>query len=908
MTFFARSIRSRLVVLIVATVVAVVAVHDIAAFLELRRTALTLATERLEGVAARLGDMLQAQGRQVRQQISARAREGAIVAVLRDTSNAAARDSASALLRRATAPLVAGAELWAPDGRIVLSVGAPPGRDSAYAHELLQLIGAREPAAVGEMHRVGDNLVYAVIARVTEGADDRGYVVEWRTVATSSQGRRQLLELIGPDAAIFVGNTRGPLWTDFVGIAEPPPAPLAERGLTPYTRPGIGKQLAAARPIAGTPWTLVVEFPEGNVYAPVRAMLRRLATITVALLGLGLAAAWLFGTHLTTPLTELAGAATAISGGEYSRRVKATTTHDEVGVLAGAFNHMAESIEAAHRTLEARSSELAHRAEQLAEQATQLEMSNEELASSNEETVRARDELAVVSAELDACLASAPVGFAIHDAMGRYRRVNASLATLNGIPIEAHAGRMPSEIIPDLGSQLEHHVRAALAGDYRVVNAELSGTTPGGAGRRQHWLASVYPIRTVQGERIGVGSVVTDLTAYKQLEQQLLQAQKMEAVGLLAGGIAHDFNNILTAIEGFSQFALADLTNGETRAASVREDLEQVLAAAGRAGALTRQLLAFSRQQVLQPQVLDLNAVVTGLGPMLERLIGTDVRLKTTTSPNLSTVRADPNQMEQVIVNLVVNARDAMPKGGTVSIETGDVELDASDVAGLDGVAPGEYVLLAVTDTGIGMDAATRAHIFDPFFTTKGPREGTGLGLATVYGIVKQSGGSVEVSSEPDRGTSLKIYLPRCRERPERHSPTRSLAIVPNVQATVLLVDDEPQVAATARRALLRAGYEVLSAPNGREALRVAETHTGPLALLITDLVMPEMGGRELAQHLVAIRPGLRVLYVSGYTAEAMNQQAVLDPGDAFLGKPFSPDALLRRVHEILHPIGPPTI
>ena len=900
MALFARSIRYRLVLLIVATVVAVLAVHDVAALLELRRTALALATERLEGVATRIGDMFQAQGRLVRQQINVRAHDRAVLAFFGDSTERATKDSAASILRRAVTPMIAGAELWAPDGRSVLAAGTPLSRDSAYVRSLIGSVAGRDSAAIGAMHRVGDSLVYGVVARVGARSAVRGYVVEWRRVAASADGRRQLLGLIGSDAEIFVGNMQGDVWTDFVGVAEPPPVPFDTAGLTSYTRPATGKQLAAARPIAGTPWMILVEFPEGRVYAPVRTMVKRLAAITAVLLGLGLAVAWVFGTRLTTPLTELAGAATAISAGDYSRRVKAATGYDEVGTLAGAFNHMAESIETAQRTLEERSEELEHRAEQLSDQATELEMSNEELAQSVDETIRARDELAVVSAELDASLASAPVGFALHDATGRYRRANVSLATLNGIDADAHVGKLPSEVAPDMGAQLEQHI-AAVLGSGRPVNVELSAKTAARDGRTQHWLVSVYPIRTETGERRGVGSVVTDVTRYKQLEQQLLQAQKMEAVGRLAGGVAHDFNNILTAIEGFGQFALAELTDAYH--GSARQDLEQVLAAAERAGALTRQLLAFSRQQVLQPRLLDLNAVVTGLSPMLARLIGTDIRLRTTTSPKLSAVKADPNQMEQVLVNLVVNARDAMPSGGTVVIETDDVELDASYAAQHDGVTPGQYVMLAVTDSGMGMDAATRGQIFEPFFTTKGPREGTGLGLSTVYGIVKQSGGSVEVYSEVGRGTSFKIYLPRCHERADRQTPARPVAaIVPNGKAaTVLLVDDDPHVSTTARRALEGAGYVVLTAANGREGLRVAAEHAQTLDLLITDLVMPEMGGRELASQLVVARPEIRVLYTSGYTAEAVNQQAVLELGDAFLGKPFSPDGLLRRVHEILH-------
>ena len=887
--------------LIVATVVTVVAVHDIAAFLELRRTAVTLARERLDGVASRLGEMFESQGRQVKQQLLARTRDGALAAFLDDTTSPAARAAARAVLERVVTPLVAGAELWTDDGRPVLSIGTIPSHDSAYVRSLVDQVGGRDSTAIGAIYSAGDSLSHGVIARVSEGGTLRGYIVEWRRVATSVEGRRQLLALIGLDAGIFVGREGG-AWTDFAGVADAPPAPLATEGLTSYDRPGAGPQLAAARTIPGTPWTIVVEFPQEHVYAPVWRMLRRLAAVTAIILALGLAIAWIFGTRLTTPLAELAGAAKAISGGEYSRRVATGLRDDELGTLATSLNQMAESIEVARRIVEERSDELAHRAEQLSDQATELEMSNEELARSVEETLRARDELAAVTAELDASLATAPVGFALHDLSGRYRRVNACLATLHGVAADDHIGRLPSEVVPDVGRQLEATLQSALSVDARAVNVELTSTAPGTLGRTRHWLASVYPIRTSDGMLVGVGSVVTDLTGYRQLEQQLLQARKMEAVGRLAGGVAHDFNNILTAIEGFSQFALLDLGAHE---GSAREDIEQVLAAAERASALTRQLLAFSRQQVLQPRVLDLNAVVTGLGPMLARLIGTDIRLKTTTSPSLGTVKADPNQMEQVLVNLVVNARDAMPNGGTVVIETDDVELDESYVASREGVVPGQYVMLAVTDTGVGMDPATRGQIFDPFFTTKGPREGTGLGLATVYGIVKQSGGTIEVYSEVGRGTSFKIYLPRSAERADRDTPARPMAVtVPHGQATVLLVDDDPHVAATARRALERAGYVVVLASNGKEALRAAEERAGSFDLLITDLVMPELGGRDLASRLTAQYPGIRVIYTSGYTAEAMNQQAVLEVGDAFIGKPFTPDALIRQVHDVLHAVS----
>jgi len=287
---------------------------------------------------------------------------------------------------------------------------------------------------------------------------------------------------------------------------------------------------------------------------------------------------------------------------------------------------------------------------------------------------------------------------------------------------------------------------------------------------------------------------------------------------------------------------------------------------------------------------------------MLARLIGEDVRLVARPAPKLSAVKADPSQLEQVLVNLVVNARDAMPSGGTLVIETANVELDATYARSHDGVTPGPHVMLAVTDTGTGMDVTTRARVFEPFFTTKEAGKGTGLGLATAYGIVRQSGGSIDVYSEPGQGSTFKVYLPRCEEVQEERRPVLASPVaLPTGKPTVLLVDDDPHVAAAARRALERAGYKVLAANTGAEALGVAAKHSGPVDILVTDLVMPEMGGRELARRVSASVPTIRVLYTSGYTAEAMNQQAVLQPGDAFLGKPFTPDGLLRAVHGVLN-------
>jgi PAS domain S-box-containing protein len=387
-----------------------------------------------------------------------------------------------------------------------------------------------------------------------------------------------------------------------------------------------------------------------------------------------------------------------------------------------------------------------------------------------------------------------------------------------------------------------------------------------------------------------------DVTEQRHLEEQFRQAQKMEAVGQLAGGIAHDFNNLLTAILGNTQLLLRDLPPGDAS----RSDVEEIRKASERAAALTRQLLAYSRRQLLQPEVLDLNVVVAEMDRMLRRLIGEHIALATALAPDLGRVRADPSQLEQVIVNLVVNARDAMPDGGRLTIETANVDLDETYTEQHLGAAAGAYAMLAVTDTGTGMDASVRAHLFEPFFTTKEVGKGTGLGLATVYGIVKQSGGYISVYTEPGHGSSFKVYLPRTAPLPPAAAPAASRPTATRGSETILIVEDEAAVLALSRRALEKQGYTVLAAANPADALRLVERHGGAIHLLLTDVVMPGMSGRELAEQLAARRAGIRVLYMSGYPGDAIAQGGTLAPGSAFLSKPFAPDGLARKVRDVL--------
>jgi len=385
--------------------------------------------------------------------------------------------------------------------------------------------------------------------------------------------------------------------------------------------------------------------------------------------------------------------------------------------------------------------------------------------------------------------------------------------------------------------------------------------------------------------------------ALEKTEEQLRQSQKLEAVGRLAGGIAHDFNNLLTVIIGYSDL----ISRKGGLDARVTERVEEIHKAAVRASSLTRQLLAFSRKQVLKPQVLDLNELVEGLSKMLSRLIGEDVQIINSLGAGLGKVNADPGQIEQILINLAVNARDAMPEGGQITIKTANAELDQAYSDMHMAVKPGHYVMLAVSDTGLGMDAATRERVFEPFFTTKEVGKGTGLGLSMVYGIVKQSGGNIWIYSEPGHGATFKIYLPLITDDSLVAVPTEGTEnLVTNAAETILLVEDEEMVRKLTRDILESRGYRVLSAQDGEEALTLCRTHREEIQLLLTDVVMPKMNGKKAAEAIMALHPEMGVLYMSGFTDDAIVHHGVLHPGMNFIEKPFTAEVLARKVREVL--------
>src|SRR3989440_3889111 len=477
---------------------------------------------------------------------------------------------------------------------------------------------------------------------------------------------------------------------------------------------------------------------------------------------------------------------------------------------------------------------------------------------------RAERALREANERLAAVIQSSPLAIYTLDPASTVLTWNRAAEALYGWRAEEVIGRP----LPTIGQDVEDHGRLR----DRVLRGEaLRGvevTRRRKDGSSVNISLSVAPLHDALGRVTGMLSLAADITEMRQLEGQYRQAQKMEAVGRLAGGIAHDFNNLLTAIIGTTALVLEDLGLD----ARARLDIQEIEKAAKRAAGLTRQLLIFSRQQVLEPRALDLNALVANLEKMLQRLIGEDIELLTKPADSLGAVRADAGQLEQAIVNLVVNARDAMPQGVRLTIETAEVDLDRSYVTGHVPTQPGRYVLLAISDTGVGMDAATKARLFEPFFTTKEPGRGTGLGLATVYGIVKQSGGYIWAYSELGHGTTFKMYLPRVAELAEASESTRGTPTPTGGSETVLVVEDQEEVRKLTKRVLEARGYAVLAARNGAEALEIVAQHVNQIHLMITDVVMPGMNGREVARLACARRSDLKVLYVSGYTGEAVLQ------------------------------------
>lgn len=523
--------------------------------------------------------------------------------------------------------------------------------------------------------------------------------------------------------------------------------------------------------------------------------------------------------------------------------------------------------------------------------------------------MRVRERTAELHAQqefLRAIVDTSPNPIFVKDSAGRFTLVNKAVEEAYGRPAEELLGKTEAELNG-------HHeeIQTFVQDDEEVIRTLKTKFIPqeqltnAKTGETRMFQTIKVPLQVPETQTIHVLGVATDITERKQAEQvlrdteeQLRQSQKLEAVGQLAGGVAHDFNNLLTVISGYCDLLLQASALGTAN----REQLGEIKRAAERASSLTRQLLAFSRKQVLKPELIEVNSLIEGLGKMLRRLIGEHVNVITSLGPNAGKINADPGQIEQVIINLAVNARDAMPIGGTITIETANVRLDQAYSDMHIAVKPGPYMMLAVSDTGAGMDAETRKHIFEPFFTTKELGRGTGLGLSTVYGIVKQSGGNIWVYSELGKGTTFKLYFPLVSAEPNSEQAVASCQLgATAVTETILLVEDEEIVRRLTTSLLQTHGYQVLSAGNGEEAIGICESHCGAIDLLLSDVVMPRMNGKQVADSIRLIRPDIAVLFMSGYTDDAIIHHGVLEPGTNLLDKPFTADSLFSKVRETLN-------
>jgi PAS domain S-box-containing protein len=833
-----QSLRWRLSLLTFSLVAAILVTFLWATHRTVESTVRQAAAQRAEDVANQLSRLLAQSAQQSLGTLRGRASLENVRRFLLQPSPST-RAAAEAELKATDRTVAERWELWTSTGELLLAVHAPSNLADPFP-----AAGAPRRPGIGLLQVVGDQVHGDVVAEIQQAGAPIGFLRHRSVVRAQTDA---LERLVGGGATVAIGNQAGDVWLEKDRLSPPPPGDLGRTHLMASVHHREQGFVAAVAVVPDTPWAVWVGFPEGTVLGPAGRFLREMSFAAVVFLFLAAVLIALATRRITQPLAELTEAAASLANGEYDGPI-AVRRLDEIGLFAQTFNAMSG---------------------QIADAQTQL---REQLG-----------ELRRTSDRLRAVVASVPMTLWSVNAEGVVALWEGSLLQRIGIDPAAAIGRPAADMdgrLPELAAS----TRRALTGEPVRWTSAVDGLT----------LDTQYvPLRDDHGQVTGAIGVAMDVTDRLRLEVQLRQAQKMEAIGQLAGGIAHDFNNLLTAILGYGE-----LLKQEDLPPSAETNVDEILLAGERAAVLTRQLLAFSRQQILQPEILSLTDVIHGIVPMLRRLIGEHVELSLGLDPAAGRVRADAGQMAQVVMNLVINSRDAMPEGGRVTIETGDVQLEEDYVKDHPEVRPGPYVMLAVSDTGHGIDDATRTRIFEPFFTTKERGRGTGLGLATVYGIVKQALGSIWVYSEPGHGTTFKVYLPRT-DAPATTRPEAPARAPRRGTETILVVEDEEAVRLLVARLLERAGYKVVSVGDPTQARAQASDQSWNVDLLITDVVMPSGTGPDLFQDLRLTRPDLRVLFISGYAPGALKQASQIPPDAAFLQKPFSAQALLQKVQEV---------
>jgi two-component system, cell cycle sensor histidine kinase and response regulator CckA len=859
-----RPLARRLPIVVAAVFGLVAAGISWAAYREVKRTILDATATHLRTASREIRDMLQAQVPRLPRELEPLAANDVVRALVRGQD--ARRDSVHALLAagRARAPQLLAVSVWLANGRLATADGSPSFVNAM--HEAVFRPARPATRVAGPFVAVGDSVVYGVAVPILGSAHDTlGFVVGTRT-ASGSNGVAQIQKLVGRNSRLMLGNVSGDVWTNLAGRVNAPPLNARDNPGMTFTgydgRPHIG----ASTMLAGTPWVVWVESPIDATLAPAQRFLTEMIALAIVFAFAGGIVVWIILRRALAPLEEVRQAAEALILGRASRTVVVQTA-DEIGSLAQSFNTMAERVRAS-------SQEIVSRAEA-------LERSNEELRESERRYRQLVDQ--------------SPDAIIVHrDGRIIFANSVASQLVGSGNPGDLLESPILDLVHPTSREEAGRRIRRVQQTQMPSPLTELRLQRPDGT----PIVVEVSGTAVTFDGMPAVQTLARDISERHLLEEQLRQSQKMEAVGRLAGGIAHDFNNLLTIINTYAELTLSAMDADHPS----RADIEDIRHAGLSAAQLTRQMLAFSRKQVLAPRVLDLNDAIETMTGMLKRVIGDHVEVVTNLRPCLGAIWADAGQLEQVVVNLAVNARDAMPGGGLLRIETDAATLDFGYASHHGHAIPaGDYVVLAVSDTGTGMTEDVRQHIFEPFFTTKQTGQGTGLGLAMVYGIVKQSDGYIWVYSEPGRGTSFKLYFPRyLGDDANARDTTNEYPLPVSAHAEILLVEDDPRVRAAVRRVLDRSPYVVTEAGSAPEAIDIFAARGGRFNLVITDMMMPSMTGDALIHELRTRNADLRAIIMSGYSEEATAREWRLPPNAAFLEKPISPATLLRCVDEVL--------